>query len=184
MTAAHRRRRTGFTLVEVMVALTLSAIVLLGAREVIDTLARRSTTSDRADREHAMRVNGERLLRELVLDSRAGTEPRATFGGVTSALVWDTWCRTPQGWKERCRIDLAVRSSTDGLGFALVATGPDAIEIEVVRDERPPRLVFLEDARHGGRWSATWGPATVRPVAVGVITARDTLILPTGRALR
>lgn len=184
MTAQRRTARAGFTLVETMVALTLSAIVLLGAREMIDALARRSTIGDGADREHARRVNGERLLRELVLDSRAGVEPSATFSGAASSLTWDTWCRAPQGWKERCRIDLAARSTADGQGFALVATGPDAIETEVVRDERPLRLAFLEDSRHGGRWSATWGPATARPVAVGIFTDRDTLILPTGRVLR
>lgn len=174
-------RRRGFTLLEVMVAIAISAVVLLGARTVTDTLvlhaelAREGTVT--LDRE----ANGRRLLRDLLLRSEVGVAPTATFGGGEVALHLDTWCETARGWAEPCRATMTlVPAAEPGGRSSLLAVLSTGERLELAAFVGPVRFDYLESAARGGNWARAWGPAATAPLAVRIAGASDTLILRTG----
>jgi prepilin-type N-terminal cleavage/methylation domain-containing protein len=111
--------RRGFTLLEVLVALAVSGVVVLGARMMLvqladenDRLLGAATAADR-------RANAERLLRALVGQLEVGTSKGTEFEGEERITRFTSWCRVPAGWLERCRAAIAVDSL--GSSPALVA---------------------------------------------------------------
>ena len=184
MSARQVKRRSGLTLLEVVVALTITAFVLLGARAVVDGIAAIARADDAEDRGHLAAMNGRRLLLELGLDARAGIDPSATFGGDDASATWDTWCRVPRGWKERCRATVSLARDSVGAALILETSIDRDATLALVRLDGTPVVAYLDDARFGGRWVPAWGPSTARPVALGVLSQTDTLILPTSRSMR
>jgi Prokaryotic N-terminal methylation motif len=178
---SSRSARPGFTLISVMVALAIGAITIGGARAVTIALVDHAQRLDDAHAQVSEAINGERLLRRLVLESEAGRDPGATFAGNETQAAFDTWCHTANGWAERCRVELTlappVADSMVTLGAALAA----GERLTLGRFKAPVRLAFLEDAAHGGTWSARWGPSTAAPMAIGVFAADVVLIVPTRR---
>ncbi|MGH7719760.1 MAG: type IV pilus modification PilV family protein [Steroidobacteraceae bacterium] len=170
--------RRGFTLVEVIVALAVSGVVLLGARALLSGLADhadRLVTYGRAtDRE----ANAERLLRSLVAQLEVGTADAGTFGGTEREARFTTWCDVPAGWQERCEVMLAIDTlDSRALLRARLSTGHDLI---LRRGFRAGALRYLHDADAGGMWFHVWGTGVTAPQALGVILDRDTLILRIG----
>jgi prepilin-type N-terminal cleavage/methylation domain-containing protein len=177
----RRPRRAGFTLVEVSVALLLAAIALAGARVTLGAMVDHAAAITAAGRETLVRGNGERTLRALALHAEAGTDTSAAFGGTATGVVFDSWCLTPRGWRERCRVALTLdRDAADPGRYSLRAWLPELAPLELLEVPAPARFAFLEDPVHGGTWSATWGPSVVAPSAIGVFSEGDTLILRIG----
>lgn len=172
------------TLLEIVVALTIAAVVLAGAHAIVGSLAAQASLLDDTDRADAIAGNGERLLRAFALDARAGVEPSATFAGQATAVAWDSWCAVPNGWKERCRVNAELVHHLGDEGTELRLTTSVGDSLVVLHAPSSARLMFLDDARLGGAWVAAWGPATARPVAIGVLSSADTLILATARSVR
>ena len=107
---ASRRHSRGFTLIEVVIALTLSGIVLLGARALLSELAdgeRRITESAAIVQADA---NGERLLRTLLGRVDMGSSEQLRFGGTPTGARFTSWCDVPSGWIERCDVELAIEA--------------------------------------------------------------------------
>jgi prepilin-type N-terminal cleavage/methylation domain-containing protein len=174
--------RRGFTLIEVMIALVLGVITISGARAVSGVLSDHAERLAVADAAAAERVNGARLLRRLVRDTEAGRDAAATFAGSATEAGFGTWCRVPAGWSERCAATLTLEPdsmSGETLLRVSLSTGEGLV---LGRFTPPVRLAYLEDAAHGGAWSAVWGPATAAPLAIGVFSTDAPLILPTRSA--
>jgi prepilin-type N-terminal cleavage/methylation domain-containing protein len=177
----RRRKRgnaSGFTLIEVMVALVVSAIVLLGARAMLgavgDAAARVSAEGARLD----MNANAEHALRALVRNLDLGFANEAVFAGDARQVTFVSWCDTPSGWQERCRIAIAIEKREGGDALVVRAARGDAI---VVRDSvRNGSLRYLTTVYGGGEWIRTWGAGITAPLAIGIILDADTLIVPIG----
>jgi prepilin-type N-terminal cleavage/methylation domain-containing protein len=172
-------RRSAFTLIELIVAITLSGIVLLGARALWESLAwsvDRLRVEVAAD---ARAANGERLLRSLVGRLEVGTDQSHEFAGDPQHVTFTTWCDVPSGWLERCEAALAIQPDSGGAEQLVVRLSTGEV-IVVERGFSVGVLRYLNDPGGGGVWFRSWGHGITAPLAIGVITDRDTAIVRIG----
>lgn len=170
--------RSGFTLVEVLVALAIAGTVVVTARMLLEQLA------DDAERlvAHAAAndadANAERMLRELALRLEVGTDDSRRFAGEERAARFTSWCEVPRGWQERCTVTLAIDAQgAEPILAASLSTG----ELLVLRRGfSTATLRYLGDAARGGTWFRSWGESITAPLAIGVVLDADTLILRIG----
>lgn len=177
---SHRSSRghDGFTLIEVIVALVISAIVLLGARamlgEVGDDALRIAAQTRHVDTE----ANAERALRALVRGLELSGNDSAQFSGDEQKTQFSSWCDVPGGWQERCSVELVVERRRDG--DALVIQTSTRPPILVREGMRAASLRYLSTVSGGGEWIRVWGTGITAPLAIGIILDADTLIVPIG----
>lgn len=169
----------GFTLVEVVVALAVGGLVVLGAAGLFLQLAggadRVQALAWRADRE----ANAERLLRDVVgrIEPSAGREP--SLVGDRRSARFSSWCDVPPGWQERCAATLSVRRASNGRAYALLLELSTGESVELLDDRSPADLLYLTDPARGGTWLTEWRSVTT-PLALGIARDADTLILRIG----
>lgn len=172
------RKPSGFTLIEVMVALVVSAIVLLGARAMLGAVGDAATRISQEGARLDTSANADRTLRSLVRNLDLGFANDAVFAGDTRQVTFASWCDMPSGWQERCRVTVAIERRTDGDALVLHTTRGDAI---VVRERmRSGSLRYLATVYGGGEWIRTWGVGITAPLAIGILLDGDTLIVPIG----
>jgi prepilin-type N-terminal cleavage/methylation domain-containing protein len=170
--------RRGFTVLELIVALVVSGVALVGARMLWETLTN-SADRLRAAADDADRVaNGDRMLRALFARLEVGTDSAREFAGDERVVRFTTWCDVPAGWEERCQADVAV-DTADG-GAALVARLSTGEIVVLRRGFHAGALRYLNDPAGGGEWFRLWGHGITAPYAVGVITDSDTVIVRIG----
>lgn len=172
------RQRAGFTVLELIVALAVSGVVLVGARSIWEALTRsadgmRAMVVD-ADRS----ANGDRLLRTLFARLEIGTDSAREFAGDERMVQFTTWCDVPAGWQERCDASVAV-DTADG-GAALVARLSTGERVVLRRGFHTAALRYLNDPAGGGEWFHVWGHGITAPYAVGVVADSDTMIVRIG----
>lgn len=170
--------RAGFTLLEVVVALALSGLVLLGARMMLGTVADGSARIAAEAAAAGRDANAERTLRDLLL--RVEVDPSASRGvaGDERGVRFSTWCEVPAGWLERCTALLGVIRAGDGQVLALETDGGRVLPIRRGFDRATLR--YLERAGGMGAWSTRWTSSTAVPEAVMVVVDADTLVLRIG----
>lgn len=176
------KRRCGFTILELMVALAIGALAILGARTILTSLADQTDvlTGVTADLDRV--ANGERILRSLVGSIEISSDPGAGFAGGPGESSFTTWCDTAGGWQERCRVRLVIApidSVDTGHVLAAIFEGGDGTPL--IAASREMRLLYLGDAANGGTWYSNWARGLSIPLAIGVVTARDTLIVRIGQ---
>ncbi len=176
--AERRQNRGGFTLLELMVALALSAGVLLGARAMLEALAddadRISTAAAQTDAD----ANAEQTLRGLIGQIEVGPSDSAEFAGSPDAARFTTWCDMPGGWQERCRVVLAVEVQRGVV--VLAAHREDGSTVVLRRGARTGAFRYLSSAANGGQWLPRWGAGTTAPLAIGILFDDDTLVARIG----
>jgi prepilin-type N-terminal cleavage/methylation domain-containing protein len=171
VTPSHAR--AGLTLIELIVALTITALVLLGARVmmegVADAAARVAAGARRGDEE----ANAERLLRSVVGRLEAGTDK--PFTGDIRKARFSSWCDVPGGWQDPCEVAVVF----DSLGGrpALVVVLSTAEVLSLRAGFTSGQLRYLSDASGGGQWFREWSSGLTTPVAIGVIVDGDTLLV-------
>src|SRR5437868_8843 len=94
-------RDRGFTLLEVLVALTISAVVALLGHQVFAAVADRGKALTAARTELDRVANARRWLAAAFLSLDVGTEGASGFEGHPDHVAFTTWLRTPGGWFER-----------------------------------------------------------------------------------
>ena len=167
------RSRKGFTILELMVALVLSAGVLVAGRALFEQLAAvGDTIVVNAAVADSTRIRA-RLLREIVrnIETSDGGAARGFFGDARSAK-FTSWCTGREVLRERCDITLTV----DSVVTLSDSTGP----IVAVRQTVPGVLRYLADSHEGGRWYRSWGPGSTLPLAIGIVFRSDTTVLRVG----
>jgi prepilin-type N-terminal cleavage/methylation domain-containing protein len=167
------RGERGFTLVEIMVALTLSAMVLVLAHRVlagiVDGSARLATVRTNLDRE----MNARRWLTEAFgsLD--------APFAGRQQQVEFSTAQLVSSGWLEPRRVLLgrsgdSLVASLDGEGRVVLARGVSSVAFD-----------YLLDPGAEAKWVREWISPVSAPLAVRIRIAKsrgviDTLLLFVG----
>lgn len=185
----------GFTLVEIMVAIAIGGLVLMGARSLLEALADEEGHVAREAAIHDAHANGERLLRDLVGRMEVGTKEGGSFEGDPGEASFTSWCDVPAGWQERCRVTIAIEggagsAGSDGTGPALVARLSGGRRVVLRTGFRAGELRYLNSAASGGQWFRQWGEGITAPLAIGVLLQRkssaiegfvvDTLIVRIG----
>jgi len=169
--------RGGFTLVELLVALSIGAVVLVGARTLLEGLGDHAAATVRAARGADARANTERTVRQVVSNVSLAPDLQPTFVGTPSEAGFGSWCPAARGGLESCRVRLFVRS---GGAEPVVVLSLSTGEQLVVRHGAPALLRYLADAAGGGRWYSQWNDILSPPLAIGVIAGPDTLLLRIG----
>jgi hypothetical protein len=167
--------------VEVLVALVVGTIAIAGARSVLGALADHADRITDASREADRVANGERSLRALVGALDLGAMGGATFSGNEREARFTSWCPTADGWQERCQVRLAIlqMDSLDDAPTvaAILSSGEVLSAISGISDVR---FAYLRDAAAGGTWVHTWGAGISVPLAIGIVTDQDTIIVRVG----
>jgi prepilin-type N-terminal cleavage/methylation domain-containing protein len=153
-------RTAGFTLIEVLVALTIGSLVVLiahqlfvGVADQANTLTEVRATIDRA-------ANAHRWLDATFLSLDVGTEGVSGFDGRPDRVSFSTWLLTPDGWFERRVVSLG---SADGRLVATITPGAPIVLRDSVRDVA---FDYLLEPGAESRWVREWVSPVSAPVAV------------------
>ncbi|HET7463774.1 MAG TPA: prepilin-type N-terminal cleavage/methylation domain-containing protein [Longimicrobium sp.] len=172
------RGPAGFTLLEVVVALAITGLVVLGARAVLarlgDDAHHLAATAADDDRE----ANADRLLRDLLGRAEAPLGQAGRFAGDPRVVRFDTRCDVPAGWQERCTAELGVVEVNGVPTVGLTLSTGEAVVLR--RGFGRAVLRYLYDPANGGVWVNRWSSAVSLPWAVGVEVDGELTILPIG----
>ena len=158
--------RAGFTLIEVLIALTIGAMVVLIAHELFAAVADRGRTLTAARTALDRTVNARRWLDAAFLSLDVGTEGASGFEGRPDHAAFSTWLLTPDGWFERRQITLGAEQ---GRLRALVTPGtPIALADSVTGVQ----FDYLLEPGAESRWVREWVSPVSAPVAVRLRLAR------------
>jgi prepilin-type N-terminal cleavage/methylation domain-containing protein len=172
-----RHERGGFTLVEVLVALAIGAVVLVSARTLLDGLALHARTTVRAMHDADTESNGERLARQVAGNVILVADPVPSFIGTERESIFDAWCPATRGGLEHCRVRLAHSSDAKEPGITLsLSTGATLPLLHGAN----ARLRYLSDATDGGHWEDLWRQPQTPPLAVALYAGARSLMLRIG----
>jgi len=172
----HRER--GFTLIEVMLALSLGALVVLAAHRiftgVVDGVERMDAA--RADLDRAM--NARRWLTATVGSLAVGDQDGP------DQVAFGSWQLTLEGWLTRRRVALGA---ANGRFVAVAPQGDPLVLADSVRDVQ---FDYLLDPGENATWVREWISPVSAPLAIRVRVTRgcgrgergcvDTLLLIVG----
>lgn len=116
------RGRSGFTLIEVMVALALSALVVLLAHRLFIGVADGATRLTEARRALDREANARRWLVAAFGSLDAG-QADGSFLGHSNQVEFASWQLTPAGWFSRQRVTL----TRDGTHLVALASPGDSV---------------------------------------------------------
>jgi prepilin-type N-terminal cleavage/methylation domain-containing protein len=171
-------RRAGFTLLEVVVALAITGMVILGARAVLaqlgDDAERLAATAAADDRE----ANADRLVRDLLERAEPPSNGSARFVGEARAVRFSTRCDVPAGWQERCQAEIGIVQVDGEPVVGLTLSTGEAVVLR--RGFSRAVLRYLYDPANGGVWVDRWNSAFSLPWAVGLEVDGRLDILPIG----
>jgi len=179
MLAGNLRNR-GFTLIELVVALTVAALVVGVAHSLIVALGDGAAGLTEAAVNADSESNRERFLKGVVKRLNAGSL-EATFDGTPDRARFKSWCNTPNGWLESCEVELTMAMVRSRSRFEVkVELQGQSQEFLLASDFEAGVLRYLSDARLGGRWMTVWGESVTAPLAIGVVIDGDTTVLRVG----
>lgn len=168
-------RRRGTTLVELMAALALSGIVLLGAHGLLSALTvTRAALAQRASVLEEIGV-GFRHLREALMMSEAVESGAAPFFGDATGAAFSSRCRSGGGWYERCRVELQL--TPYGAFTRLQMRERSGGWTEVLRREGSAHMLYRAMESDTAVWRDRWGTSIARPNAIGLAVGMDTIVL-------
>lgn len=173
-------RTGGFTLVEMMVALVVISIVLVGARTMLGQIAADADRITGAAAAGDRDSNAEALLRAAAgrLEVAPETGGGMRFEGQPGSARFHSWCEVPYGWLERCEASLGlIRMGGDNVLALRLSTGE---MVSLRRGFRSGELLYLRDAAKGGTWLRRWGASISAPLALGLVIDGDTSIIRIG----
>ena len=168
--------RSGFTLVELMAALSLASLVFIGVHQLIDALGIAGEQIVGQAQQEDERANGVRLLIDLVGRAEPPSDSAERFAGDETRASFATWCEAPGGWLERCRVqlDLTVVGDTT----AVRATLPAGNQLSLLHVTGIAHLAYRDPTSRDESWTKSWGPSFTLPSALGIVAGRDTVFLP------
>jgi prepilin-type N-terminal cleavage/methylation domain-containing protein len=173
-----RRSRRGVTLLELLIALSITGFAILGGLMLLDQL-NDSGTRIVADRTAgAKEGNGDRLFHRLLQDAYATADSEQRFVGDERNASYLTLCDTPSGWPERCRATITLDSLRDSsvVGVETSFDGP----LVVRRLAGAATFRYLDLTPRDSSWAFRWMTSISLPGAIAIVTATDTAIFPLG----
>lgn len=164
--------RRGFTVLELVVALLLSALVVHGARELLLALRVSEERLSSRTAEHELYAVGLLGLRDQMANIGPPSEGAFLVDGGERELSVRTWCDSATGLRERCTVRL-VLSAVVATQLS-VATDHDSLVLPL---PFPLTAFRYLDGRDGGTWRQAWGRSNQVPSAIVLVSSLDTLSL-------
>ncbi len=161
-----RASRGGFTLIEVIVALTIGALVVLLAHQVFASVAERGRTLVAARDSLNRAANARRWLKATFLSLDVGTDSAGGFDGRADRVAFAAWERTADGWFERRHIAL----SRDG--DRLVASVIPGEPVALIDGVTGIAFDYLLEPGAESRWVREWVSPVSAPVAIRMRVTR------------
>ena len=174
------RSRPGLSLLELLIALSISGFAILGGVLLLDQVndsAVRMTADRLAD---ARAGNGDRLLRRLLTDARSTTDSAQRFIGDEHNASYLTRCDTPSGWSELCRATVRLDSLRDSTVVVAEMNGEEHYEVRRIAGAATFR--YLDLSAHDFAWVHRWATSIALPGAIAIVAGADTTVLPLGSA--
>lgn len=170
------RERRGMTLIEVMLAVALSGLVLLSGRMLLSQLQHTSTVLGRTARRSDGDANATRTLYALVRRADVRPDSASRFIGDSMSARFRSLCDAPGGWLEPCGVMMFLERGTDS--SALVGQLSNGERLVLTRWKGIGTLQFLDVVSGHDQWVGQWGRSITPPIAMAVVVAGDTIILP------
>lgn len=167
--------RRGMTLVELIVALVLSALVLGGARSLLATVSDAGTRMRRWSLARDDEALGLALFRRGLRTAVSREGAGGAFLGDASAMSFSARCSTGGGWDRPCRIDVRIVERRDTATLIITEQGRS--------DRSGPFALgglefrYIRVGPQGEEWLSAWTQAITRPAAVALLSRRDTTVL-------
>lgn len=174
-----RAERRGATLLELLVALAIAGLVMLGGVLLLDQVNDSGRRIDAESRRDAAENNGDRVLRRLLVDARPTSDTADRFRGDEQNASYLGLCDMPSGWPEPCRVLLSITSSGDS--SAVVAQTTPGSQLELRRVAGQAAFRYLDAARGSdSAWLNRWMTSIALPRALALVTPFDTMLFPLG----
>ena len=154
------RDQRGFTLIEVLVALAIGAVVVLLAHELFGAVADRGRTLIAARTVLDRSVNARRWLDATFLSLDVGTDGASGFEGRPDHAAFTAWLLTADGWFERREVSLGAEQGR------LRATITPGTPIALVDSVTNVQVDYLLEPGAESRWVREWVSPVSAPVAV------------------
>ncbi len=171
--------RLGFTMLELLIAVSLTAIVGLLSAVFVEATFRSTDTITRSVQIIARESEGPALWRDLLLHvhrSALADEARRPFVGDPSSVQLTSDCPGPLGFRRRCGVFAETfRTATEtGLRFSTLG------RTWVVRTRGAVSLRFMVPSTGDASWIDSWGESERVPVGIALVGASDTLVYRVG----
>jgi prepilin-type N-terminal cleavage/methylation domain-containing protein len=171
--------RRGVTLIELMVALALVALVTTLAHLLLTVMDRAEARLQLLVQQHADEATAAYAWRDLVLHATtsplADRQPRF-FVGTSNGVQFTSWCRGSRGFRVSCTVSARPQEATTRVGL-LVSAGGSAW---LVVTEGPVSLRYLEGSSGDLRWISDWQESRILPGGVALVGVRDTIVTRIG----
>jgi len=170
------RSRAGFTLLELILALSLTGAAMLGAVLLLDQLddGAARIVAGRADTDRD--ANGARLLRRLVFGAYASADTMRKFVGDERSMSFQSMCDVPGGWSESCDVTLTIDDRGDS--SAVVADLSIGGSLVLRRDAARYAWRYVDATPTDTAWATHWSSGTTLPAALALVSLTDTIVLP------
>ena len=86
---------------------------------------------------------------------------------------------SPRGWQERCRIEI-VREANRSASESLILRGGGSGSIVLLTRRLPFEIRYLLGPTAALAWLTSWESSTALPLAIALVSMRDTIIVPFG----
>ena len=176
---ASARSRRGLTLLEMLVALSISGLAILGGVVLLDQVEDSDARIVDDSVRDATAANGDRLLRRLLVDAHSTTDTVDRFRGDERNASYLTRCDTPSGWSEPCRARLSVDSIGDSSAVVVETDRGERFEVRRVAGIGTLRYLH-RGSDPDSAWVRRWTTSIELPAAIAFIVWPDTTIWPLG----
>ncbi len=152
------KARTGFTLVELMVALVLGSLTVLLTHQVFTAVSDGIRRMAAAQTDWEAKQFAGRWLDDAILSLETGSGGGG-FDGHADRLEFSTWLMTEQGWPERQRVSLSLNH------HRLVARAAGS-SVELFPELRSVAFDYLLDPGLNSHWVSDWSSPVSAPLGV------------------
>jgi|SRR5690242_7138053 len=158
--------RGGFTLVEVLVALTIGSMVVLTAHQLFAAVAREEQILTHARAALDRSSNAQHWLTAAFLSLDVGTQGASGFEGRADHVAFAAWLLTPDGWFERRNVSLGRSSGR------LLATAAPYQPLALMDSVQGLAFDYLLEPGLDARWVREWVSPVSVPLAIRVRVAK------------
>jgi hypothetical protein len=170
------KTRSGVMLLEVVLALAITALVLTGGGVALRTMSQVSSSVRRTSNAGQRTRNQEQLLRRL---GRMATQSdtMASARGSELAFAFPSTCMTSFGWSIACSVTIVGNNGTTNSAAFRIST---SLADTLMYATGAGHIHYLIDANNGGSWRADWIDTLRLPMAIELNTASDSLFIRLG----